>query len=50
MQLTAVPSKPDAKLIGLKGSVEFKLVTSIKLENVELGVSDKSGANAKNSK
>ncbi|XP_067935738.1 dolichyl-diphosphooligosaccharide--protein glycosyltransferase subunit 2-like [Watersipora subatra] len=38
---TASLEKPDSKLVGLKGSVQFKVVTDVKLDSVEIGVGDK---------
>lgn len=50
VQLTAAPAAPDAKLLGLKGVVEFKVVTGVKIDAVELGVGDKDQATPKTSR
>ena len=47
VQLTAAPAKPDNKLVGLKGAVEFKVVTAVTIDAVDLGVSDKDASNPK---
>lgn len=41
VQITATPAKPDAKLVGLKGSIKFKVVTEITIDSVQLGVGEK---------
>lgn len=40
IMLTATPAKPNTKLVGMKGSVELKVITSVKLDSVEVGVAD----------
>ena len=50
VQLTATPAKADAKLVGLKGSIDFKVVTNIKLDSVEIGVGDKDQSAVKTSR
>lgn len=47
VQLTAAAAKPDAKLVGLKGAVEFKVVTAVTIDAVDLGVSDREAASPK---
>jgi len=47
VQLTAASAKPDSKLVGLKGAVEFKVVTAVTIDAVDLGVSDKDATDAK---
>lgn len=47
VQLSAALAKADAKLVGLKGNVQFKVVTTIKLDSVHIGVGDKDQATPK---
>lgn len=44
VQLTAAPTKTNSKMIGLKGNVQLKVVTGVKVDNVEIGVTDSDGS------
>lgn len=50
VQLSATLNKPDAKLVGLKGNVKFKVVTKVTLDNVQIGVGDKDQSAPKSAK